>query len=160
MSAVKTWPCLWYGVNASSSAPPTSIVLTRPLLVRVRLEGSAPDGAVDFVMSGGVEALLAPLQLPATCGAATCGADVAVVRGEGGGFEARLLEVNARTTMPHYARAAFAALGEQGGARAYQRFAIVDAASVAGALEDEAPAALCLTDPHGARFCACLMRAE
>ena len=54
-----------------------------------------------------VEAALAQLEVPATCGAETCGMDIAIVRA-GGGFgnkacgalplEVRVLELNARYT--------------------------------------------------------------
>ena len=53
-----------------------------------------------------VEAALDPLDVPATCGSRTCGVDCAIVRAPGGALAVRLLEVNARTTMSHYALAA------------------------------------------------------
>jgi len=80
--------------------------------------------------------------VPATCGAATCGIDVAIVRsapggvggggggegcdGEGGGvLEVRVMELNARTTMSHYALAAKRRLTDPAGRSAARRFAVV-----------------------------------
>ena len=70
-----------------------------------------------------IERALEALELPATSGVVggTCGVDVAVVRrvgggsptrreGDGGRFEVRVMELNARTTMSHYALAAKARL--------------------------------------------------
>jgi hypothetical protein len=56
----------------------------------------------------GIEKTLAALEdVPSTCGAATCGIDIAVVRNASSGrLEAKVLEVNGRTTMTHYALAA------------------------------------------------------
>jgi hypothetical protein len=61
-----------------------------------------------------VERALEPLDIPRTCGvpSGTCGVDVAVVRrrtkqgDQSGGFEVVVMELNARTTMSHYAMAA------------------------------------------------------
>ena len=87
--------------------------------------GRLPPGVFDFVWGeeGAAERALTALGEPAACGTSTCGVDFAVVRGGGGGgsggggggggvggggggLELRVLEVNARTTMTHYARAA------------------------------------------------------
>lgn len=62
---------------------------------------------VDFVYAQrGVERALAPLRVPETCGVSTCGVDVAIVRAQHGALEVRILELNARTTLSHYALAA------------------------------------------------------
>jgi len=54
-----------------------------------------------------IEAALAPLDVPGTCGVPTCGLDVAVVRDHTtGALQVKILELNARTTFSHYALAA------------------------------------------------------
>jgi hypothetical protein len=70
-----------------------------------------------------VERMLERMDLPGTCGATTCGVDVAIVRKkpepepepepcsaadlvDHPEFEIRIMELNARTTMSHYALAA------------------------------------------------------
>ena len=54
----------------------------------------------DFVfVQRQVENKLCALNIPEVCNMPTCGADVAIVRGEQGGLEVRILELNARATM-------------------------------------------------------------
>ena len=65
------------------------------------------DEMVAFVFEQrALEKALAALDVPGTCGTTTCGMDVAVVRNEDGALGVRVLELNARTTMSHYALAA------------------------------------------------------
>ena len=91
--------------------------VSQPIVGQMRWEGQwlgdPVDGgmcqeAADFVFKErAVEAALAQLEVPATCGAETCGMDIAIVRA-GGGFgnkacgalplEVRVLELNARYT--------------------------------------------------------------
>ena len=52
-----------------------------------------------------LESFMAPTDVPGTCGSATCGVDVGLVR-VAGGTRAEVLECNARTTMSHIALAA------------------------------------------------------
>ena len=62
---------------------------------------------VDFVFGRReIETTLAALNVPATCGTGTCGMDVAIVRGAGGDLQVQVMELNARTTLSHYALAA------------------------------------------------------
>lgn len=100
-------------------------------------EGGMDAEVADFVFGedgrvGGVERALEALRVPETCGTATCGVDVAIVREEeeeyeeardgdetgtthadaaiaastaGHRYRARVMELNARTTMSHYAMA-------------------------------------------------------
>lgn len=95
-----------------------------------------------------VERTLAALDVPATCGSPTCGVDVAIVRGTSGKLEVRPMEVNARTTMSHYALASERRVP---GAR---RFDVIRVSELAGR-----PELLPLTDPETAEsFCAVVER--
>ena len=72
------------------------------------LERMTPE-VYDFVFTQrAVEKALCALGVPAACGQPTCGMDVAIVRDAAapGGLTVRFLELNARTTMAHYAMAA------------------------------------------------------
>ena len=75
--------------------------------VRAGGDPGLPPEVRDFVFAQrAVERALAALDVPRSCGVATCGVDCAVARGAAGGLEVRPLELNARTTMSHYAHAA------------------------------------------------------
>ena len=96
-----------------------------------------------------VERALAALDVPATCGSSTCGVDVAIVRGSDGELEVRPMEVNARTTMTHYA------LASERRVPGAMRFDVVHVSELAGR-----PELLPLTDPETAEsFCAVVERA-
>jgi hypothetical protein len=161
------------------------------------VEGGMDPGVADFVFGerreghgGGVERALAALRVPETCGAATCGVDVAIVReehagGGGGGagvaevedkedtdasvggrgagrsttprrfrYRARVMELNARTTMSHYALAARRRLAPSSPTRAPRRFVVVRLSEL-GTLGGDV---VCLTDPKTATaFVACVV---
>ena len=53
-----------------------------------------------------LESFMAPTDVPGTCGSATCGVDVAIVRFWAASRVTKMLECNARTTMSHIALAA------------------------------------------------------
>ena len=113
-------------------------------------EHLAPD-IVDFVFfQRQVEQALAALDVPTTCGSATCGMDVAVVGDADRGLEVRVLELNARTTMSHYALAAKRRMPRA------RRFDVVRVSELAGQ-----PDLVPLTDPVTAvAYCAVVDYAE
>ena len=150
--------------------------VSQPIVTQMRWEGQwlgdPVDGgmcreAADFVFKErAVEAALAKLEVPATCGAETCGMDIAIVRATGGCgkprgqgvlpfLEVRVLELNARTTMSHYAQAAKSRLfcGSDDG-RVAQKFVVARLSEFAGLGPDVVP----LTDPETASmFVACIL---
>jgi hypothetical protein len=66
----------------------------------------APDiGEAVFGRRRWLESVMVPKDVPGTCGSATCGVDMGLVRFPGG-TRAVVLECNARTTMSHIALAA------------------------------------------------------
>ena len=114
--------------------------------------GKVTDELHQFVcVDKAVEALIEPLDVPGTCGSSTCGLDCAIVRRSRSGgrsgtagqqplkaqeLEVKILEVNARTTMSHYAHAARRRVP---GAK---RFVVVRVSELG-------PNLLALTDHHG-----------
>jgi hypothetical protein len=115
--------------------------------VRAGGDPGLPPEVRDFVFEQrAVERALAALDVPRSCGVATCGVDCAVARGAAGGLEVRPLELNARTTMSHYAHAARRRVP---GA---QRLDVLRVAELAGRA-DLVP----LTDPEGATHCAAVL---
>lgn len=65
------------------------------------------DEVYDFVFTQKqVEKKLCAMDVPSRCGMPCCGLDLAIVRTAAGGLEVRLLELNARMNMAHYAMAA------------------------------------------------------
>lgn len=110
------------------------------------------DELYDFVYhKRAVEAALRAWDVPGRCGMETCGMDCAVVRSTdgSGALEVQALEVNARTTMNHYAQAARRRVP---GAT---HFGVVRASELPGQ-----PDLLPLTDPQAATtgFCAVVWR--
>ena len=88
--------------------------VSRPIVENGRWQGQnlgatddlAPDiGEAVFGRRRWLESFMAPTDVPGTCGSATCGVDVGLVR-VAGGTRAEVLECNARTTMSHIALAA------------------------------------------------------
>ena len=88
--------------------------VSRPIVDNCRWQGQnlgaaddlAPDiGEAVFGRRRWLESFMAPTDVPGTCGSATCGVDVGLVR-VAGGTRAEVLECNARTTMSHIALAA------------------------------------------------------
>ena len=81
--------------------------VSRPIVENGRWQGQNL-GATDDLRPDMVEGVFAhavPKDVPGTCGSATCGVDVGLVR-VAGGTRAEVLECNARTTMSHIALAA------------------------------------------------------
>ena len=107
----------------------------------------------DFIYTQrAVETKLRSLNLVATCGVATCGADVAIVRREDtGALDVRVLEVNARTTMSHYALAAKRRVPRA------RTFEVLQLSELAARAAEPGAELVYLTDPTTASmFCAVL----
>jgi carbamoylphosphate synthase large subunit len=84
----------------------------------------------------------------------TCGVDVAVVRGSTGELQVRVMEVNARTTMSHYAIAAKRRVAR---AVRFEVLRLSELEAIMGGTGANRDDILCLTDPETAStFCAVL----
>lgn len=113
----------------------------------------------EFVfVERGVERALEPLNIPLSCGVpnggGTCGVDVAVVRGPTGALHVRVMELNARTTMSHYAIAAKARVPR---AVRFEVLRLSELEEIKQRASGDDGNILCLTDPETAlMFCAVL----
>jgi hypothetical protein len=105
-----------------------------------------PPEVFDFIYANeNLERTVCALNVPGQCASENCGLDVAIVRGAHG-LEFRVLELNARTTMSHFALAAKRRVPSA------RHFSVVRASTLI-----ESPHLLPLTDPQTALvWCAVL----